>query len=272
VEWAILVVVALLVLVIGRWILQWVRKVIGRVVSLPGLNGLWEKSGVSKALEPSGRTPANIIASISYAYLMVLLWLIAARIVKLTTIEDLLERLLAWIPLLLLAGVIVIISAAVANWAADLVRPFAADKSVPWLTWLVRIVILVFGLLFAFDILEVTFAEDIIKILVFASGVGLAIALVSVASMQPSSGGPSTAHLAAQRTWAATRAAARTTSNVEPHSEIPVRLTLGGDLLVRGTRQCPPGDSQLSHVETQGRHLLSQRSVPTARLHRRPGR
>jgi len=30
------------------------------------------------------------------------LWLIVARILKLTTIEDLLERLLAWIPLLLL--------------------------------------------------------------------------------------------------------------------------------------------------------------------------
>ena len=176
VEWAILIVLALLVLVIGRWILKWLRKVIERVLALPALNGLWDKSGVSKALEPSGQTPASIAAAISYAYLMVLLWLVAVRIVKLDTIEDLLERLLAWIPLLLVAAAIVIIAAAVANWAADLVRPFAVDKSVPWLTWLIRIAIIVFGLLFAFDVLAITFAEDIVKIIVFASGVGLAIA------------------------------------------------------------------------------------------------
>ncbi|KAA3640186.1 MAG: hypothetical protein DWP92_03505 [Armatimonadetes bacterium] len=176
VEWAILILVALLVLVIGRWILQWVRKVIERVLALPALNGLWDQSGVTKALEPSGQTPAKITASIAYAYLMVLLWLVAVRIVKLDTIEDLLERLLAWIPLLLVSAAIVIIAAAVANWAADLIRPFAVDKSVPWLTWLIRIAILVFGVLFAFDILAITFAEDIVKIIVFASGVGLAIA------------------------------------------------------------------------------------------------
>jgi|GEM_PF-944008 len=175
-EWAIIIVIALLVLVIGRWILKWVRKIIEKVLSISMFDGLWNKSGVTKALEPSGQTPAAIIASLAYAYLAVGLWLIAARIVQLDTIEDLLERLLAWIPLLLLSGVIVIIAAAVANWAADLVRPFAADKSVPWLTWLVRIAILVFGVLFAFDILAVTFAEDIVKIIVFASGVGLAIA------------------------------------------------------------------------------------------------
>ena len=176
VEWAILILLALLVLVIGRFILKWLRKIIERVLTLPGLNGLWDKSGVTKALEPSGQSPASIAATVVYAYLMVVVWLIAVRIVRLDTIEDLLERLLAWIPLLLVAAAIVIIAAAVANWAADLVRPFAAAKSVPWLTWLIRIAIIVFGLLFAFDVLAVTFAEDIVKIIVAASTIGLAIA------------------------------------------------------------------------------------------------
>lgn len=176
VEWAILILLAIIVLIIGRFILGWVRKVVERVLAMPWLDNLWDRSGVNKALEPSGKTAASISASILYAYLMVLLWLVVVRIVKLDTIEDLLERLLAWLPLLLVAGVIVIIAAAVANWAADLVRPFAADKSVPWLTWLIRIAILVFGLLFAFDVLDVTFAEDIVKIIVAASTIGLAIA------------------------------------------------------------------------------------------------
>lgn len=175
-EWAILIVAALIVLIVGRWILKWVRTLIEKAMGHTVFDGVWATSGVARALEPSGQTPAKLTAAIAYAYLSVMLWLVVVRIVRLDTIEDLLERLLAWIPLILVAGVIVIIAAAVANWAADLVRPFAVDKSVPWLTWLVRIAIIVFGLLFAFDILAIRFAEDVVKIIVFATGVGLAIA------------------------------------------------------------------------------------------------
>ena len=176
VEWAILIAIALLVLVVGRWLLRWVRRIIERVLGGSWLDGVWQRSGINKALEPSGQSAASIAATIVYGYLFVGLWLIVARILKLTTIEDLLERLLAWIPLLLLAAVIVIIAATVASWTADLVRPFAADKHVPWLTWLIQIAIIVFGVLFAFDILDITFAEDVVKIIVAAGGIALAIA------------------------------------------------------------------------------------------------
>ncbi len=80
------------------------------------------------------------------------------------------------LPLLLLAAVIVILAAAVASWTADLVRPFAVDKRVPWLTWLIQISVIVFGLLFAMDLLDINFAEDVVRIVVFAASIGLAIA------------------------------------------------------------------------------------------------
>ena len=175
-EWAILIVVALAILVVGRWILKWVRRVIEKVLGMPALDPLWDKSGVSKALEPSEQTPASILASVTYAYLMVVLFLIVVRVLKIDSLEDLLERLVAWIPIVLLAGAIVLISAAVANWTADLVRPFANDNDVPWVTWLTKIGIIVFGLLFALDLLEVTFAEDVVKIAVIAVGATFAIA------------------------------------------------------------------------------------------------
>lgn len=176
VEWAILIAIALVVLVIGRWILQWVRRIIQRVLGASWLDGVWQRSGVDKALEPTGQSAASITATIIYGYLFVGLWLIVVRILKLDTIEDLLERLLAWIPLLLLAAVIVIVAATVASWTADLVRPFAADRHVPWLTWLIQISIIVFGALFALDILDITFAEDVVKIIIAAAGIALAIA------------------------------------------------------------------------------------------------
>jgi hypothetical protein len=176
VEWVVLIAIALLVLVIGRWIMRWVRRIVERLLGADSLTGVWDRSGITRALESSDQTPASIAGTIVYAYLMVGVWLVAARILRLITIEDLLERLLAWVPLLLAAAVIVIIAAAVANWTADLVRPFAADKGVPWLTWLIQISVIVFGLLFALDLLEVDFAEDVVKIVIASGTIALAIA------------------------------------------------------------------------------------------------
>jgi hypothetical protein len=176
VEWTILIAIALLVLIIGRIILRWVRRIIVRILGGGWLDGVWDRSGISTALAPSGQTAASITGTIVYAYLMVGLWLVVARILRMDTIEGLLERLLGWVPLLLLGAVIVIVAAAAASWTADLVRPFALDKGVPWLTWVIKIGLILFGVLFALDILEVSFAEDVVKIVVFAAGVGLAIA------------------------------------------------------------------------------------------------
>ena len=176
VEWIVLIAIALVILIIGRWILKWIRRIVEGALGAAALDGVWKRSGVAAALEPSGQTAASITATIVYAYGYVVLFLIVARVLQLDSIEDLLERLLAWIPLLLLAAVIVIIAAAAASWTADLVRPFAADRGVPWLTWLIQIGIIVFGLLFAFELLNVNFAEDVVKIIVAAAGIALAIA------------------------------------------------------------------------------------------------
>lgn len=176
VEWTILIGIALLILIIGRWILKWVRRIIERVLSVGWLDGVWDRSGVNRALEGSDQSAASITATVIYAYLMVGLVLVATRILNVDTIEDLLERLLAWIPLLILAVIVVIITAAAASWTADLIRPFAVERGVGWLTWVVHVGIIIFGVLFALDLLRIDFAADLVKLVVAAFGVALAIA------------------------------------------------------------------------------------------------
>lgn len=176
VEWLILIAVAIVVLIVGRWIIGLIRGWIEKLLAARALDGIWQRSGVSRALEGGEQTPASIVATVVYAYLMVALLLVVARILQLTAIEQLLTRLLAWIPLLLIAAVIVLIAAAVANWAGNLVRPFAEDQGVPWLTAVVHVGVIVFGVLFALDVLDIQFAEDIVKILVAAAAVAGAIA------------------------------------------------------------------------------------------------
>ena len=176
VEWGILILAALLVLVIGRWLIGLIRTWTEKLLGAGFLEPIWKRSGVSAALEDTDQTPASIVATIVYAYLLVGLFLVVTRILRITTIENLLERLLAWIPLIVLAAIIVIIAAAVANWTANLVRPFAQETGVAWLARLVQIGIILFGVLFALELLRIQFAEDIIKIVFIAGGAAFAIA------------------------------------------------------------------------------------------------
>ena len=176
VEWVILIAVALLILIIGRWILKWVRRIIVGIMDAGWLNPVWERSGVNRALEGTNQTAASITGTVVYAYLMVGLWLIVARVLNLTTIEDLLERLLAWIPILVLAAIVVIIAASAGSWTADLVRPFAAERNIPWLTWVTHLAVVVFGVVFALEILDIDIAGDLLRIVVAALGIALAVA------------------------------------------------------------------------------------------------
>ena len=176
VEWAVLIGVALLVLIIGRWIVKWIARLFAKLLGANWLQGVWDRSGVTTALEGSDQTVASITATVVYVYLMTGVVLVAARILGMGTIEDLLERLLAWIPVLVLAVIVVIIAAAAASWTADLVRPFAADRGVGWLVWVVQVGIIVFGVLFAMELLNIEFAGDLVRLVVAAFGVALAIA------------------------------------------------------------------------------------------------
>jgi hypothetical protein len=175
-EWLPRIIVALLILIIGRWILKWVRTLTEKFLNLGFMQSIFDRAGITSALEGSDQTAAGITATVIYAYLVVVLWLIAFRVLELQTLEDLLERFLAWIPVVLLAAIIVIVAAAVASWTAGLVRPFAESRNIRWLTWVVQISIILFGVLFALDLLEITFAADITKIFAAAGGIAFAIA------------------------------------------------------------------------------------------------
>lgn len=175
-EWLPKIVVALLVLLIGRWILGLVRRFVERLLSTEPVQAVFDRAGITQALEPGGRSAASLVSTIIYVVLMVGLWLIVFRILEIQDIVDLLERLLAWVPLVILASVVVLISAAVANWTADLVQPYADERGVAWLGRVVHVGVLLFGVLFALDILDIRFAEDIVKIVVAAAGITLAIA------------------------------------------------------------------------------------------------
>ena len=109
-------------LVIGRWILNTLKSWIERLLELPAVQSVFSKAGITSALEPSGRKASSLLAMVAYAFLALMLWLVIFRILQIRPIEELMERLIAVLPLILVAAVLVIIAAAVANFVADLVH------------------------------------------------------------------------------------------------------------------------------------------------------
>lgn len=175
-EWIPRIIVALLILVVGRWILSTLKNWVVKALELPAVQTVFDKAGITGALQPSGRKASTLLATVAHAFLLLLLWLIIFRVLQIQPIEDLLERLIAVLPLIFVAAVLVIIAAAVANFVADLVRPYAEQRNIGWLPTATRVVILVAGVLAALDLLEIRFAEDIVKIFAAAAGIAFAVA------------------------------------------------------------------------------------------------
>lgn len=175
-EWIPRILVAVLVLIVGRWILRALRTAIERLLDTSAAKSVFDKAGITSALAPSERKASSLVAGMGYAFLMLLLWLVIFRVLQIQPIENLLERLIAVLPLILVAVALVIIAAAVGSFVAELVQPYSEQKNVSWLPSVVRIVILVAGALAALDLLEIRFAEDIIKITTATVGIAFAVA------------------------------------------------------------------------------------------------
>lgn len=175
-EWLPKILVAILLLIVGRWIVRTLRNGVRRLLESQTAQTVFDKSGLAAALEPSKRRPAALVANIAYAFLMLLLWLIVFQILEVDPIVDLLRRLIAVLPLIFVAVALVLVAAAVANFVTELIRPFAEQRQISWLPPVVRVVIVVSGALAALDLLDIQFAEDIVKIITAAAGIAIAIA------------------------------------------------------------------------------------------------
>lgn len=175
-EWIPKIIVALIVLIVGRWLIGLVRKLIVKFMGLGIVQGVIDRAGITTALKDSDQSAAKIVGTIVYGYLYVVLWLVVFQVLELGTLETLLERFLAWIPAVLLSALVIVIAAAVGSWVAGVIEPFAKAKGVGWTAVVAQVSVIVFGVLFALDLLAVTFALNIVMILTSSLAVAVAIA------------------------------------------------------------------------------------------------
>ena len=115
---------ALAVLIIGWIIAKMIRKIVVRVLDKVKFDSYVDKAGIGAPLERAGYPNTGVLmAKIIYFALMLLVLQLAAGVFGDNAISDLINDIVAFIPKLLVAIVIVIITGAIANAVRELISP-----------------------------------------------------------------------------------------------------------------------------------------------------
>lgn len=154
-------VVALLLIIVGRWIARWVKKLTEQLLVKVGATKVVKAAGMETALADAGTSGPKLVSQVMFYLVVVVFLQIAAEVLGIDRITALLDTLISYLPLVIVAILLLFVAGAISNWAAGAVRPFAESRGMPWIDNVVRVAILVVGFLAAMDVLN--FAPDVMS-------------------------------------------------------------------------------------------------------------
>ncbi len=121
---------ALAVLIIGWIIAKVIRNVIVKVLNKVKLDTYVDKAGIGAPLERAGYpNSVDLIGKIIYFGLMLLVIQLAVGVFGETAVSELINDLVAFIPRLVVAIIIVVITGVIANGVRDIMSPAVAHLS-----------------------------------------------------------------------------------------------------------------------------------------------
>ncbi len=169
---------AVVVLFVGWILARLIHRGALRLLQGVNLDRILERAGLNKRLKEADTTAAELVArAVHWAALLVVL-LLTAQTLQVDHLSDLLSALISYLPLVVVAIIIVIVSAALGAFLAEVSTPWSQDHSIRWLPETARWMVIGFGALAALNTLNI--AEDIVNTLfigvVSTVGVTLAIA------------------------------------------------------------------------------------------------
>ncbi len=169
----------LLILFIGWFIAKFIRRAIMTVLNKINFDSYIDKAGLGAPLERAGfANSGRFIASLVYYLIMLLVLQLALSAFGPNDISDLLADLVAFIPKLIVAIVILVVTGLVANAVGDMIRPGLANSSFgPLLSRIAVGAIWMIGVFAAID--QIEFAEDIVDTL-FTAIVGSLSAILII--------------------------------------------------------------------------------------------
>jgi hypothetical protein len=147
---------ALVILVVGYFVAKIISRILDRVLDRVGFDRMVERGGLRQALARSKYEPSDLLAKVVYWAVMLFVLQLAFGVFGSNPISDLLRGLIAYLPNIFVAILIVVIAAAIAKAVTDLLSSLLAGMQGGQL--LARgagIAILVFAAFAALDQLQV---------------------------------------------------------------------------------------------------------------------
>lgn len=169
---------ALIILLVGWLVARFIRSAFGRLLSRVGLDRLLQRAGLSETLGTAGFSASGLVARIVYWIALLVVFLMAADALGIESLTALLAGLIAYLPLVAIAIVIVVVAAAVGSFVAEVAKPWADSQNVPWVATASRWTFIIVGGFAALNTLGV--AAGVVNTLFIAvlatTGVAAAIA------------------------------------------------------------------------------------------------
>jgi len=157
---------ALVILLVGWFIARLVRNGFERFFHRVGLDRLLDRAGLNTAMEGAGYTASGLTARVIYWMALLVVFLLAAQTLRIGQLSELLGNLIAYLPLVVAAIIILIVAAAIGSFIAELAGPFAEEHGVAWLPRIARWAVIGFGVFASLNTLNL--AAEIVNILFLA--------------------------------------------------------------------------------------------------------
>ncbi len=169
----------LVILVIGIFVAKWIRRLIVKLLQRIRFDSYIDKAGIGAPLERAGFADSGrFVAQLIYMLIMLLVLKLSLSAFGPNDISDALDDLVAFIPKLVVALAIIIVTGLVANAVGDMIRPALAEVAVgPMVARVAVGAIWMIGIFAAID--QIEFAEDIVDTL-FTAIVGSLSAILII--------------------------------------------------------------------------------------------
>jgi hypothetical protein len=169
---------AIILLLIGRFIAKLVVRAVHALLKKLSFDSIVDKSGLGGFVERAGYPDSGFLLARIVGFIILLIFInLAVDTLQVDAVTDLVNTFIEWIPNVLIAILLVLITGVVANFTNDTLSPTMADKNAgPLIVKVIVAAIWVFGFMMALD--QLGFGRDIIDQLWTALTTGLAAFIV----------------------------------------------------------------------------------------------
>lgn len=169
---------AIILLLIGRFIAKLVVRAVHTLLKKIGFDNVVDKSGLGGFVERAGYPDSGYLLARIVGFIILLIFVnLAVDALQVDAVTDLVNTFIEWIPNVLIAILLILITGVVANFTKDTLSPTLADTNGgPLLVKVLVVAIWVFGGMMAID--QLGFGQDIIDQLWKALTTGLAALIV----------------------------------------------------------------------------------------------